>query len=364
MRYFFLLIPLLFIQNALAQPLSSVAQTLYDTTFNQDVFRGNYALSNGATFHSSPDSSSFYLQWFPNSSTQPDTLPMIVTCHGSEGKVFDEFFLWHPYAVANSCGIIAVQWYNPDSTVWFNDPYLKDTTIYNTIESALSSLGYPSGKALFHGFSRGSARSYAINLYDVLSGNNYFCTTISNAGSAEPAYPLYHDIDLGMYGPTPFLGKHWALYCGELDPNSLLSGCLGMSNTKNWLMAKGADVDIFIQDPSGLHGGFHMNSANVDSVLAYYLQCFDATLYVENSIGDNSFSIYPNPTNGTVFIKTPVNVIGKNCWIEFYDELGKLVCTKKLDEELITAAELRRGNYYYVIVNDELQLKRGRITVL
>ncbi len=362
MRKVFLITSLVFCGGISAQTLSPVAQTLYTAMFNTDTFRGNYALTNGATFHSSPDSSSFYLQWFPGGSTQPDTLPMIVTCHGSNGKVFDEFFLWHPYAVANNCGIVAVQWYNPDSAVWISDHYLKDTIIYNTIELALGSIAYPSGKALFHGFSRGSARSYAINLYDILSGNNYFCTTISNAGSAEPMYPLYNAINMGVYGPTPFLGKRWALYCGELDSAFTLSGCLGMTNTQNWLTAKGATVDIFIQDPGGTHGGFHLNSANVDSIMDDYLQCFSGWVGVEENSG-SEISVYPNPNNGTVFIKTPANILNENCWIEIYDGIGRSVYKRPLKEPIVYLHEIRNGNYSYVVFSNGIPVKKGKLIV-
>lgn len=345
-----------------SQTLSPTAQALYTTMFNSDLTRGNYAITNGATFHSSPDSLSFYLQWFPNGSTQPDTLPVIVTCHGSTGKVFDEFYLWHPYAVANNCGIIAVQWFNPDSSVWYNDHYLKDTAIYNTIELGLSSINYPSGKALFHGFSRGAARSYAINLYDILSGNNYFCTTISNSGSAEPAYPLYHDIDLGIYGSTPFLGRRWALYCGELDPNPSLSGCVGMTNTQNWLTAKGAVVEVFIQDPSGTHGGFHMNSSNVDSIMAYYLGCFNTTVGVA-TVTEDHILVYPNPSEGNIFIKIPSSFFKENSHFELYDGLGRLSFKRPLKESLVRLDGLPKGNYFYLIKNRENIISKGKLVV-
>lgn len=352
----------LFVGFSLFSQLSPTAQNLYTTMFNSDPFRGNYAITNGATFHNSTDSSSFYLQWFPNGSTQADTLPMIVTCHGSEGKVFDEFYLWHSYAVANNCGIIAIQWFNPDSTVWGSDPYLKDTAIYNTIETALSSISYPSNKALFHGFSRGSARSYAINLYDHLSSNNYFCTTISNSGSAEPVYPLYQDLDLGLYGVNPFLGRRWALYCGELDPNPTLSGCIGMSNTKNWLIAKGAIVDVYIQDPTGNHGGFHMNSSNVDSIMTYYLQCFNNTLDVK----ENSFeeiSVYPNPSTGTINIKTPYEMDGEMYCFELYDLTGKLVYKSQINKSIVNLNPIQKGIYNYFITNKELLIKKGKLVL-
>ncbi len=360
MRKWILLVPFLFLSHVFAQVLSPVAQALYMETFNADTSRGNYALNNGASFFSSPDSSIFYLQWFPNTS-QPDTLPLIVTLHGSNGNVFNEFFLWHPYAVANNCGIVAIQWYRGGAALPPND-YSLDTIIYNTIESALASFNYPSGKALLHGFSRGSARSYAINLYDALSGNNYFCTTISNAGAYQPGYPLYTDIDNNVYGSTPFAGKRWALYCGNLDTNYTQSGCPGMMTTSNWLSSKGATVDVFIQDPIGTHGGFHLNSANVDSILDYYLPCFYGSVSIEENLADQ-ISVYPNPNHGDCYIQIPSAMMSENYHIELYDQIGKLVYRRPLKISMVYLDAIHPGYYSFLIFDGGRMVKKGKLVV-
>lgn len=130
--------------------------------------------------------------------TTPNTTPLIVTLHGSKGNAFNEFKSWHTAAQLHNCGIIALQWYKYTTT----DPllgYYQDDTIYNYIDSALTKLSYPSNKALLHGFSLGSARSYAVIFNDIQSGNHYFCTTISNAGQVVLTYPLYDSINSGVY---------------------------------------------------------------------------------------------------------------------------------------------------------------------
>ena len=180
-------------------------------------------------------------------------------------------------ATRHGCGIIALQWYRGPSAALPND-YFDDKTIYSYIDSALTSIGYPAGKAFLHGFSRGSARSYAIAFNDLHGGKNYFCTVLSNAGAANPGYPLYAQINSGKYGNNVFAGRHWSLYCGGLDPNAGQSGCNGMNSTKKWLEAQGATVDLFIQDAGLGHGGFHQTAAHMDSALNYYLNCFNGPI--------------------------------------------------------------------------------------
>lgn len=344
-----------------AQTLPPLAQALYNETYNADVNRGLYAVNSGAQFFSSPDSSSFYLRWFPPN-TPPNSVPLIVTLHGSDGNVFNEFFLWHPYAVANNCGIVAVQWFHGVAAVPPND-YSQDTAIYNTIESALTDISYPSGKALLHGFSRGSARSYAINLYDILSGHNYFCTTISNAGSAEPNYPIHIAIDNNVYGTTPFAGKHWALYCGGLD-SGILSNCQAMNTTQNWLTAKGASVDMFIQDANAPHGGFHLNPANVDSVMTYYLQCYYGTSALHEIQAHQQAVVFPNPARGGFSVKIPSAQMNSNWHIELYDSAGRMAYRRPLRDAVVHLRQISPGTYSYIIYNGTLAHSRGKIIVL
>lgn len=358
MKKLLLLLSVCFSGIISAQSLPPNIQALYNEMFMMDTARGNFALAHNAQFVACPDSSSFYLQWFPQN-TQPDTIPMIVTLHGSEGNVFNEFYLWQSFAAANNCGIIAFQWYMGVNATPPYD-YLEDTVIYHNIETALGHINYPSGKALLHGFSRGSARSYAINFYDIQSGNNYFCTTISNAGSAEPAYPLYNDIDNGMYGPQPFLGRHWSLYCGGLD-SGLQSNCNSMIATRNWLQAKGAIVDVFIQDPTGYHGGFHMNPANTDSIMEYYLQCFHGFPTGIAKTAEPEISIFPNPSSESVCVKIPQSQMNPYYRIELYDNIGRRVYTFPLLESTVWLHRIAAGNYTYVIFNRFEPVKKGKL---
>ena len=198
------------IGNIYAQ-LSIESQRIYDSCVANNPGNVSYALSNGVQIISTPDSNSFYLSWFPNGTTPMNT-PLIVTLHGSKGNAFNEFKSWHTAAQSHNCGIIALQ-YNKYTNVYdYVNGYFKDDTIYSYLNAALSNITYPSNKALLHGFSLGSARTYAVIYNDIKSGHNYFCTTISNAGKVDLSYPLYasHAFRRVMVSSTfPSVCKWW-----------------------------------------------------------------------------------------------------------------------------------------------------------
>lgn len=331
--------------------LPSAAQALYDEAYEQDSLMVQYALNQDALVIPTPDSNSFYLQWFPEN-LAPAACPLIVSLHGSGGYAFHEFFNWHQLAQQYGCGIIALQWYRGDSASPPND-YFDETAIYTFIDSALSQLNYPSGKAFLHGFSRGAARSYAIILKDIQSGNNYFCTTLSNAGGADPSYPLYSEINQGIYGQTVFAGKRWALFCAGQDSNPAQSGCTGMSNTQTWLQLQGATVDLFIQDPNMQHDGFQQQQPPVyrDSVLNYYLQCYSGALSVNETAEFNTLQVFPNPASTSVNILFGTEI--QNAEILLFNTYGERV--KHINQYygnqvILNTADLESG-VYFVFIN-------------
>lgn len=315
--------------------LPAAAQQLYDSAVAQDPSLVQYALDSGAQVIATPDGRSFYLLWLPTGSTAANT-PLIVTLHGSHCNAFMEFSSWHPRAALHGCGILALQWYRYRP----NPPldYFPDDTLYSYFDSALSNINYPSGKALLHGFSRGSARSYAMVFKDIQSGNNYFCSTISNSGDANLNYDLYDSITSGHYGPNVFAGKHWSLFCGALDT---IVGCLKMNNTQTWLQSQGAVVDIFIQDPNLDHNGFQLSTsyAYKDSMLNNYLLCYNNSSSV-NEQNTDLMSIFPNPFSINITIQAAVPLTNATLTVDNY--FGQTVAQiKNISGQTIT---FNRGN--------------------
>jgi Secretion system C-terminal sorting domain len=343
--------------------LSGHAQVLYDSAYAQDPSLVNFAQTNGAQIFTTPDNNSFYVQWFPAGAT-PSNTPLIVTLHGSNCNAFMEFKSWYPRANIHGCGIIALQWnrYNPSPPY----DYFPDDTLYNYIDAALTNINYPSNKALLHGFSRGSARSYAIILKDIQRGNNYFCTTISNSGAAEPLYPLYDSINKGFFGSKVFAGKHWNLFCGGKDTNLLQSGCPGVTNTQTWLQAQGAIVDVFIQDPQLNHDGFQLPSsfAYKDSILNNYLPCYNGTLSIQEEPSVNAVSVFPNPFSLETIVHT--NTFFKNATLIVYNSFGQQV--KQINNISGQTTTLNRDNlpdglYFIRLTQDYKIITQNKLVI-
>lgn len=324
--------------------LAPVAQALYTETYNHDVTRGQYAVNNGAQFYGTADGNSFYLKWFP-ASTTPSLTPLMITMHGTTGNVFDEFYLWHQKAMAKGVGIIAIQWYRGAAAISPND-YFDDPVIYSYIDTALRRIKYPPNKALLHGFSRGSARSYAIAYYDSkpVSGRNYFCTVMSNSGKADSIYPLYAQINSGTFGHSLYNGKKWGMFCGGQDPSSLTC-CWAMNNSKNWVISNGGNVGLYISDPALGHGGFMQTPAYMDSLLNYYMPCFTNPTGINEFEKQNNMKLFPNPVTN-YFTITTNDMIGEV--INIYNCLGVLRKQIKIDEAqtTINVSDFDKGIYF------------------
>ncbi|MFN8286488.1 MAG: T9SS type A sorting domain-containing protein [Chitinophagales bacterium] len=344
--------------------LPPVAQELYDEAYAQDSLMVQYAINNGAEILPTPDGYSFYIKWFPAGASVNNT-PLIVSLHGSDGYAFHEFYSWHQRAELKGCGIIALQWFRGHSSATPNT-YFTDDTIYNYLDAALSAISYPSDKAMYHGFSRGSARSYAIVLKDI-QGKNYFCTIMSNSGGMDSSYPFYQQINANIFGTQPYTGKKWNLFCGGQDPNPYESGCPAMEATKSWLESRGATVDVFIQDAGLGHNGFQLQSSSAykDSVLEDYLKCFNAPAYTPNLAKLQNLIVYPNPANSQLNIQLSGNI--DNADLCIYNSMGSLVKTAShLSGSSITLniANLKTGIYHCRLIAEGKTLGCCRFTAI
>ena len=362
-KVLFLIVAAVISNAAVFAQLPGQAQVLYDSAYAQDPILVNTALNHGAQIFPTPDSNSFYLQWFPTGAT-PSATPLIVSLHGSRCNAFMEFKSWHQQAQLHGCGIIAIQWYRYKPNPPFD--YFPDDTLYSYISSALANISYPSGKALLHGFSRGSARSYAMIFNDIQSGNNYFCTTISNAGNLDLGYPLYNSIDTGAYGSNFFSGKHWNLFCGPPEPPFIGGACDGMNFTQTWLQNQGAIVDIYIQNPSLGHNGFQMPSsfAYKDTMLNKYLECYNGISSVYENLKETKPTISPNPFSSqtTLQATTPL----KNASLVFHNSFGQVV--KQIDKLTGQTIILHRDNlpaglYFVTLIQGNQTIATKKIII-
>lgn len=241
------------------------SKALIEQTQKANPTRYQFAVDQGAIISPTQDNKAFSIWWQP-SAGKP--IAVIVTLHGHASYATDEFYLWQSYAKQRNYAILALQW-------WFGGgeltaDYYRPQDMYPIIAGILAEKSVSPGAVLFHGFSRGSANSYAVSALDNASGNRYFGMTLSNAGSAVSDYPPNQDIAAGIFGVQPFKGSQWAMYCGAKDPDPNQNGCPAMTRSRDWVIKYGAEMALFIEDPTGDHGGFHQNSANVEALLAKF----------------------------------------------------------------------------------------------
>lgn len=232
-----------------------------------DPVRYAFVVAKNTEIRSTSDNRAFTMWWQPSSTAPPKGV--IVPLHGHDGYATDGIYLWQPYAEKYGYAILSLQW-------WFGGgeattDYYTPAEIYPILSSLLSQKSVKPGTVFFNGYSRGSANSYAVAALDAAStGQRYFGLVMSNAGGVMTGYPPNQQIDAGVYGAQPFAGVKWAMYCGQLDPDPDTNGCPAMTAAKSWVTKYGASVVLFIDDPTGGHGGFMLNSVNVESAFATF----------------------------------------------------------------------------------------------
>lgn len=224
------------------------------------------AVADGVTFHATADGDSFYALWRP-AGFDPARDGIVVSLPGHDVFASTAYAVWRPFLAARHYAFVGLHW-------WFGSgeattDYLTPDAIYPDISAALAEQSLPRGRVLFEGFSRGSANSYAVLARDRATTAPAFLLAIANAGGMNPTYGPNVSIIDGAFGPTPFVGSRWVLFCGGADGNPE-SDCDAMHATDVWLRPLGAEVLLFIEDPAGGHGGFHQNAVNADRALDLY----------------------------------------------------------------------------------------------
>lgn len=242
--------------------------SLLEQAQSQCAQRLNYAKENHARIELTSDGKSFYVLWLPEGVSPVNPPPMIVTIHGHDSWAFDEFYLWHQAAKQRGYGILAIQWWLGQGEKY--QDYLIPQEIYRVIDEVLTREQVRPGTVLFHGFSRGSANSYAVAALDRTKGKKYFALIVANAGKASSDFPPNRDIEQGRLGQMPLQGTHWVTFAGGRDPNPERSGIYGMREAAGWIRKYGGVVDLAIEDESAGHGGFHQNPANMNSALEVF----------------------------------------------------------------------------------------------
>ncbi|HOP86998.1 MAG TPA: hypothetical protein PKZ54_11105 [Syntrophorhabdaceae bacterium] len=209
---------------------------------------------------------SFLVVW----KNEPEPKLWIVSLHGSNGFATDDLAIWHPHLKGRNMGILCVQWWlgSGDDTASYYTP----EQIYREIDNVLQRLGVKPGTAMLHGFSRGSANSYAVMALDAGRGRRFFNLAVASSGGVGLDYPTTRAILAGRYGKDALNGTRWVTSAGARDPNPDRDGIPGMRRTAAWLKEQGAIVLEAIEDPEEGHGALVRNPENARRVLDLFVR--------------------------------------------------------------------------------------------
>ncbi len=212
------------------------------------------------------DGASFFAVW--KAASQPKR--WIVSLHGSHGFATDDLAIWHRQVKDRDLGLVCVQWWlgTGESTT----DYLTPEKIYREVDMLLRKLGVAPGEVMLHGFSRGSANSYAVAALDAGRGQHYFRLAVASSGGVGLGYPPNLAITAGVFGDHPLRGTRWVTVAGGRDPEPERDGIPGMRRAAEWLKDQGAIVIESIEDPTAGHGALQTNPVNARRVLDLFLK--------------------------------------------------------------------------------------------
>jgi hypothetical protein len=215
------------------------------------------------------DGKSFVLIW----KAVPEPKHWIVSLHGAgkpaRGFAHDDLAVWHPHLKDRAVGIMCVQWWL--GTGDLAQDFLTPEEIYRDADAVLEALKVKPGAVMLHGFSRGSANTFAVAAIDAGRGKHYFNLAVASSGEVALDYPPTRAIMAGKYGERPLEGTRWVTAAGGRDREQEHAGIEAMRRTASWLTEQGAIVVASIEDLEGGHGALMRSPANARRVLDIFL---------------------------------------------------------------------------------------------
>lgn len=206
----------------------------------------------------STDEKTYFVYGAPAGQNNKSTKRIIISLPGHGTTADDGYKAWNKHIKGGQYALAEFNWWK--GTGEKITDYYQPADVVREVRSFLNKQGYASKDiVILHGFSRGSANTYAVIANDHLQPGPVFDAVISNAGKYQPDFPLTDkaltDAEITRY----FKDIPWALACGGKDPNPNRDGCPGMEETKSFLLAHQANVLGIVTDPNAGHGAFHMS---------------------------------------------------------------------------------------------------------
>ncbi len=175
--------------------------------------------------------------------------------HGSTAE--QDYAAWKSHITTGDYALASIDWW--DGAGEKITDYYRPDEVLREIRFFLDTYGYQDDDfVVLEGFSRGSANTYGVKAYDVVSGHAVIDAVISASGKYQSDFPLTPDQSIYAAGKL-YQGVPWILVCGEKDDNPERDGCIGMNETKTYLTGMGAQVLNVLSDPRGGHGAFHQS---------------------------------------------------------------------------------------------------------
>ena len=202
--------------------------------------------------------SRFFITWFPDDWERLTDKTLIVTLHGSGGCAERVYQWWSRPAADHDYALVALQYAQADATAEEGYAFDDAGQIYDSLRALFGELQahcpLDDTTVVYHGFSRGSARSFKIALLDRADdGMKRFATFIADSGSefadTGGEVPTY----LQTAAPDAYSGARFWLYCGGEDHDGMT--CEGMKRMGPLLGEHGATVTTYRYEPGG-HGIF------------------------------------------------------------------------------------------------------------
>jgi hypothetical protein len=211
----------------------------------------------------SSDTKTYFYYGAPAGQNNKATKRIIISLPGHGTTAEDGYKAWSSHMASLNGGTYALAEFN-----WWRGTGEKKTDYYSPgdvvkqVRAFLNEQKYDQNDiVVLHGFSRGSANTYAVIANDQVDKASVFDAVISNAGKYQSDFPLFDDRTASEAQMTQYFeGIPWVLACGGTDPNPERDGCNGMKETETFLLSHKAKVLGTVTDPALGHGAFHMSS--------------------------------------------------------------------------------------------------------